>query len=89
MYKLYRFKGTAMTTAGVEEARKRLPELLTRANRDGAVTIVTKRGVPYAAIVPVSHVVRGVRGLTALRGSARGCYGEAARYVDRMRDEWR
>ena len=78
-----------MTTAGVEEARKRLPELLSRANRDGAVTIVTKRGVPYAAIVPVSNVVRGVRSLTALRGSARGCYGEAARYVDRMRDEWR
>ena len=78
-----------MTTAGVEEARKRLPELLSRANRDGAVTIVTKRGVPYAAIVPVSHVVRGgVRSLTALRGSARGCYGEAARYVDRIRDEW-
>ena len=50
---------------------------------------MTKRGVPYAAIVPVSHVVRGVHGLTALRGSARGCYGEAARYVDRMRDEWR
>ena len=79
-----------MTTAGVEEARKRLPELLSRANRDGAGDdVVTKRGVPYAAIVPVSHVVRGVRSLTALRGSARGCYGEAARYVDRIRDEWR
>jgi len=78
-----------MTTAGMEEARKRLPELLSRANRDGAVTIVTKRGVPYAAIVPVSHVVRCARGLTALRGSARGCYGETARYVDRMRNEWR
>jgi len=78
-----------MTTTGVEEARKRLPELLSRANRDGAVTIVTKRGVPYAAIVPVSHVVRSARGLTTLRGSARGCYGEVARYVNRMRDEWR
>ena len=86
LYELYSFRGTVMTTAGVEEARKRLPELLSRANRDGAVTIVTKRGVPYAAIVPVSHVVRG---LTALRGSARGRYGDAARYVDRMRDEWR
>ena len=78
-----------MKTAGVEEARQTLPEILSRAHHDGTVTIVTKRGVPYAAIVPVSHVVRGVRKLTALRGSARGCYGEAAEYVDRMRDEWR
>jgi len=76
-------------TAGVEEARKTLPEILSRAHHDGTVTIVTKRGVPYAAIVPVSHVVRGARKLTALRGSACGCYGEAAEYVDRMRDEWR
>ena len=78
-----------MKTAGVEETRKTLPELLSRAHRDGTVTIVTKRGVPYAAIVPVSLVVRGASSLTALRGSARGCYGDAAEYIARMRDEWR
>ena len=78
-----------MKTAGVEEARKTLPELLSCAHRDGTVTIVTKRGVPYAAIVPVSQVVRGASSLTALRGSARGCYGDAAEYIARMRDEWR
>ena len=78
----------AVRTTGVEEARKRLPEILSRANRDGTVTIVTKRGVPYAAIVPVSQVVREAPKLTALRGSARGYYGEAAECVARMRDEW-
>ena len=78
-----------MKTAGVEEARKTLPELVSRAHRDGTVTIVTKRGVPYAAIVPVSQVVRGASSLTALRGSARGCYGDAVEYIARMRDEWR
>ena len=66
-----------MTTRGVEEARGRLPELPSRANRDGAVTVVT------------DHCVREARGLSALRGSGRGCYGEAAEYVDRIRDEWR
>ena len=77
-----------MKTAGVEEARRRLPEILSRAHRDGTVTIVTNRGVPYAAIVPISQVARDSAGLTALRGSARGCYGDAAEYVARMRDEW-
>ena len=77
-----------MKTAGVEEARKRLPEILSRAHRDGTVTIVTKRGVPYAAIVPVSQVAREAPKLTSLRGSARGYYGEATEYVARMRDEW-
>ena len=78
-----------MKTAGVEEARKTLPEILSRAHHDGTVTIVTRRGVPYAAIVPVRQALREAPGLTALRGSARGCYGDAAEYVGRMRDEWR
>jgi len=78
-----------MKMAGVEEARKRLPEILNRAYHDGTVTIVTKHGVPYAAIVSVSQVVRKVPTLTALRGSARGCYGETAPYVARLRDVWR
>lgn len=77
-----------METAGAEEARKRLPEILNRAHRDGTVTIVTRHGVPYAAIVPVSKVVREAPRLTTLRGSARGCYGDAAQYVGRLRDEW-
>ena len=88
MYELYRLE-TDVKIAGVEEARKTLPEILSRAHHDGTVTIVTKRGVPYAAIVPVSQTMRGAPKLTALRGSARGCYGEAGEYVARMREEWR
>ena len=75
-------------TAGVEEARARLPEILRRANRDGAVTIVTKRGVPYAAVVPVSKALSGASKLSELRGSAEGCYGDAAEFVSGLRDEW-
>ena len=77
-----------METTGAEEARKRLPEILARAHRGGTVTIVTRHGVPYAAIVPVSQVAREAPRLTALRGSGHGCYGEVAEYVARLRDEW-
>ena len=78
-----------MKTAGVEEARRTLPDILSRAHHDGTVTIVTKRGVPYAAIVPVRQALREAPELTALRGSARGRYGDAGEYVGRIRDEWR
>ena len=78
-----------MNQAGSEEARKNLPELIDRAQRDGTVTIVTKRGVPCAAIVPLSHVQRGrAPKLTALRGSAAGCYGDVAEYIDVSRHSW-
>ena len=59
-------------TIGMEEART-LSETLRAANREGVVTIVTKRGVPYAAVVPVPE--------------AQGCYGDAASFVREMRDE--
>ncbi|MCY4450618.1 MAG: type II toxin-antitoxin system Phd/YefM family antitoxin [Immundisolibacterales bacterium] len=77
-----------MESIGAEEARKRLPEILARSHRNGTVTIVTRHGVPYAAIVPVSQVAREAPELTGLRGSGRGCYGEVAAYVERLRDEW-
>ena len=66
----------------------RLQETLARPHRDGTVTIVTSRGALYGAIVPIAHVARQAPRLTALRGSARGCYGNAAQYVNRLRDEW-
>ena len=75
-------------TAGVEEARSRLPEILRAANSEGVVTIVTKRGKPYAAVVPVSQALRKVPNLSDLRGSAKGCFGDAAQFVSQMRDEW-
>ena len=85
-------EGTGMLeeirTAGVEEARAKLPTILRAANRDGVVTVVTKHGVPYAAVVPISKAAVESPKLTDLRGSARGCYGDAASFVDRLRDEW-
>lgn len=79
----------SVTTVGVDEARTRLPALLRAANHEGKVTVVTKRGVAYAAIVPVSKAL-GDDGpkLSALRGSAAGCYGNVREFVGRLRDEW-
>ena len=89
--KLYELYGLSqsMKQEGAEEARKRFPELLDRAQRDGIVTIVTKRGVPCAAIVPLSHLKRAeTPKLQALRGSAGGCYGDVAEYIDESRRGW-
>ena len=73
---------------GVDEARTRLPEILNAANVDGTVTIVTKRGVPYAAIVPVSQVLSQAPKLTDLSASAPGCYGDAGEFIKGLRNEW-
>ena len=78
-----------MNHAGAEEARNRLPELIDRAQRDGTVTIVTRRGVPCAAIVPLSHIESAdTPRLSALRGTAAGCYGDMAEYIDETRRTW-
>ena len=76
-------------TAGVDEARTNLPEILRAANNEGAVTIVTKRGKPYAAVVPVWQAVREAPNFSDLRGSANGCFGEAGAFIGALRDEWR
>jgi prevent-host-death family protein len=39
-------------TLPVEQARRHLGDLVTRAAADGTVTMITKHGVPAAAIVP-------------------------------------
>ena len=75
-------------TAGVEEARTKLPHILRAAHHEGAITIVTKRGKPYAAVVPVWQALPEAPGLSALRGSANGCFGDAGTFVRTMRDEW-
>ena len=73
---------------GVGEARRRLPEILRAANREGAVPIVTKRGQPYAAVVPVAQAPSAGPSLSDLRGSAEGCFGDAGQFVRRLRGEW-
>lgn len=77
----------AVRTAGLEEARARFGEILDLANRDGVVTIVTRWGVPYAAVVPVPEEFRQAPALSELRGSAEGCFGDAAAFVREMRDD--
>jgi prevent-host-death family protein len=79
-----------MTSKGIETARKELPALVEQAHR-GQVTIITKRGVPYAALVPLSAVPRKQPKLTMarLRGSGRKVWREDARLaVERLRGEW-
>ena len=73
--------------AGVGEARAKLPAMLRSANQEGTVTIVTKRGVPYAAIVPVSQAILEAPKLSQPRCSAEGCFGDARRFVEGLRDE--
>ena len=75
-------------TAGVKEARTRLPEILRSADNEGTVTTVTKRGEPCAAVVPVSQALRKAPNLSDLRGSAKGCFGNAGQFVSKLRDEW-
>ena len=77
-------------TCGADEARTRLPELLERAHR-GEVTIITKRGVPYAAVVPldVLPAVEPRSSLLALKGTGAGLWGDDPRATLRqMREEW-
>lgn len=58
------------------------------ANQKGAVTIVTKRGKPYATVVPVCQALAEAPRFAAVRGSANGCFGDAATFVRGLRDEW-
>jgi prevent-host-death family protein len=43
----------------VEEARRHLGDLVTKAAAEGMVTIITKHGVPAAAVVPPQQVDSG------------------------------
>ena len=75
-------------TYGAEEARTLLPELLERAHA-GSSMLITKRGTPYAALVPVDQVKRHRVGLVSLKGTGRGLWGpHPAQQVDQVRDEW-
>lgn len=76
---------------GAEEARNQLPRLLEDAE-GGRATIITRRGRPVAALVPLS-AYRGARGrqkpMLALEGSGRGLWGkDSRRTLRKLRDEW-
>ena len=80
-----------MANLGIEVTRRRLPELVAAAHQ-GAITVITKHGQPYAALVPVSmsRVKPGLpTSLIALKGRATGLWGkDSARTIAELRDEW-
>jgi len=81
----------AKSSYGAEEARTLLPELIERARR-GERTVITKRGKPYAEVVPVGTPTNGKPKLAflSLAGSGQGLWGNDSRKaVRRLRDEWR
>ena len=75
---------------GAEEARSRLPERMTAAQRDRQA-IITRHERPLAVWSPISATVEGYaqRSLLPLAGSGRGLNGRDGRVsLRRLRDEW-
>jgi antitoxin (DNA-binding transcriptional repressor) of toxin-antitoxin stability system len=82
-------KSRKVVTKGVEEARRAFPALLDAASQ-GGTTIITRRGIAVAAIVPAGDAAK-VRpiSLMSLAGTGKGLWGtDSTRTVARMRDEW-
>lgn len=75
---------------GSEEARNELPSLL-EAAESGHATIITRRGRPVAALVPMDAYRRNHRqqSLLPLEGSGANQRGKnVARKLGKLRDEW-
>jgi prevent-host-death family protein len=75
---------------GSEEARNELPTLLEDAE-GGRATIITRRGRPVAALVPLAQYRSNHRqqSLLTMEGSGRGLWGKnSGGAIGKMRDEW-
>jgi prevent-host-death family protein len=75
---------------GSEEARNELPTLLEEA-QSGRATIITRRGRPVAALVPLSQYQTGTRqqSLLSHEGAARGLWGKnSTGTIKKLRGEW-
>lgn len=75
---------------GAEEARNQLPNLLEDA-ASGRATIITRRGRPIAALVPLTDYsgARRQKSLLAIEGSGRGLWGrDSSETLKQLRDEW-
>jgi prevent-host-death family protein len=75
---------------GSEEARNELPTLLEEA-QSGRATIITRRGRPIAALVPLSQYQTGAKqqSLLNLEGAARGLWGkQSVGTIKKLRSEW-
>jgi prevent-host-death family protein len=75
--------------AGAEKAREQLPAILDAAAA-GRTTLITRRGRPVAAVVPVDQArTQHGASLKALAGSGRGLWGARSdRALAALRDEW-
>ncbi len=81
---------TPKRTYGADQARTHLPELLERARR-GERSLITKRGKPFAEVVPVGSGTSSKPRLSflALENTGRGLWGRDSRKaLRRLRDEW-
>ncbi len=79
-----------MIQKGAEEARNELPHLL-EAAEGGQSTVITRRGRPVAALVPIEGYIAAIRQepLTPLAGSGRRLWGRnSALTIRKLRDEW-
>lgn len=75
---------------GAEEARNQLPALIDAAAK-GRSTIITRRGRPVAAIVPIDQLQGSGQQvfLLSLAGSGKGLWGKSStRTLRQLRDEW-
>jgi prevent-host-death family protein len=79
----------ATQTKAAEEARQGLPAILTAAAR-GTTTVITRRGEPLAAVVPIDELRKSKAvSLVPLFGSGKRLWGrESTKTVEEMRDEW-
>jgi prevent-host-death family protein len=81
---------TKISHRGSEEARNELPSLI-EAAESGHATIITRRGRPVAALVPVAAFRRNhlQQSLLPLEGSVDIKWGKnGARKLGKLRDEW-
>jgi prevent-host-death family protein len=75
---------------GSEEARNELPTLLEDAE-GGRATIITRRGRPVAALVPLAQYRTSHRqqSLLTMEGSGRGLWRKnSSTALNKVRDEW-
>jgi prevent-host-death family protein len=75
---------------GVEEARNQLPKLI-QAAEAGNATIITKRGRPIAALMPLDScgTAPRQRSLLAIAGTGPGLWGRnSGQTIAKLRDEW-
>jgi prevent-host-death family protein len=75
---------------GSEEARNQLPRLIDAA-ASGRATIITRRGKPVAALVPLDTFRSGggQQSMLGLEGSGSRLWGRrSSQTIRKLRDEW-